>query len=102
MLANSLVAKAYLRRGLWLWLVARATITTVLLIAGADAWNLSASALTVVVLLIVALGWFETFRHRERALLGNLGVSPLLLSAFFAVPALLGETLLGIGATVFA
>lgn len=102
MLANTLVANAYLRRGLWLWLVIRATITTVLLIAGADARKLSTTALADVVLLVVALGWLETLRHRERALLGNLGVSPLLLSAFFAVPALLGEALLRIGAAVLA
>ena len=100
MVPNTLVASAYLRRGLWLWLVIRATITSVLLIAGADVRKLSTTASVEVVLLIVVVGWLETFRHRERALLGNLCVSPLLLSTFFAVPALLGEAILRIGTSV--
>jgi len=78
MLVNSFVAKPYLLRGLWLWLVARAPITILLVLVGADGLNLSASAQVEVVVLVVALGWIETLRRRERALLGNLGVSPVL------------------------
>lgn len=102
MVPSTLVTNAYLRRGLLLWLVIRAALTCVLWIAGDEVWQLSAIALVEVVLLIVALGWLETLRHRERALLGNLGVSPLLLSALFAVPAMLGEAMLRIGASVLA
>jgi hypothetical protein len=58
--------------------------------------------LVEVVLLIVALGWIETWRHRERALLGNLGISPFVLSAFFAGPALVGEFVFRVGAALLA
>jgi hypothetical protein len=102
MVPNTLVANAYLRRALLLWLVLRGAITFVLLIAGADIWKLSTTALVEVVLLTVVLGWLEILRHRERTLLSNLGVSPLALSILFAVPAMLGEAVLRIGATVLA
>jgi hypothetical protein len=100
MVPNTLVANAYLRRGLLLWLLLRAVITSVLFIAGAEIWQLSATALVEVVLLTVLLGWLEILRHRERTLLNNLGVSPLILSSLFAVPAMLGEAMLRIGVSV--
>jgi hypothetical protein len=99
---NSLVVRAYLFRGALLWIVARAAITGALVLAGSDAVKLSTTALVEVVLLIVALGWIETRRHRETALLANLGVSPLLLSVFFAGPALLGEFMLRLGTALLA
>lgn len=99
---NPLVVQAYLLRGALLWIVARAAITGALVLAEGDALKLSTTALVEVVLLIVALGWIETRRRREGALLANLGVSPLVLSAFFAGPALLGEFVLRFGAAVFA
>lgn len=102
MLPNPLVIRAYLFRGVLLWIVTRVAITSVLLLAGVDAIKLSTAAIVEVVLLIVVLGWIETLRHRERALLGNLGVSPVLLSTFFGAPALLGELVLRIGGAVLA
>ena len=99
---NPLVVRAYLLRGALLWIVARAAITGALVLAGGDALKLSTTALVEVVLLIVALGWIETRRRREGALLANLGVSPLILSVFFAGPALLGEFVLRFGAGLFA
>lgn len=99
---NPLIVRAYLFRGALLWIVTRAAITGVFVLAGGNALKLSTVALVELVLLIVALGWIETRRHREISLLGNLGVSPLVLSAFFAGPALLGEIVVLIGAAVFA
>ena len=97
---NQLVVRAYLLRGAVLWIVTRAAITGVLLFTGANALKLSIASLVEVVLLIIALEWIETNRHREHTLPGNLGVSPLLLSVFFAAPALLGELVLRVGAAV--
>lgn len=102
MVPNTLVVSAYLRRGLLLWVVIRAAITFVLLIAGADIRKLSTTALVEVILLIVVLGWLEILRHRERTLLSNLGISPIVLSILLAVPAMLGEAALRIGASVLA
>jgi hypothetical protein len=99
---NPLVVRAYLFRGVLLWIVARATIAGALLLAGGDALKLSTTALVEVVLLIVALGWIETRRRREGVLLANLGVSPLMLSVFFAGPALLGEFVLRFVAALLA
>jgi hypothetical protein len=102
MRVSSFVAKPFLLRGLWLWLVIRAPITILFVLTGADGLNLAASAQGEVVILVVALGWIETLRRRERALLGNLSVSPALLSAFFVVPALLAEGLLRTAAAILA
>jgi len=99
---NPLVVQAYLLRGALLWIVARAAIAGALVLAGGDALTLSTTALVEVVLLIVALGWIETRRRRESALLANLGVSPILLSVFFAGPALLGEFVLRFAAALLA
>ncbi|MFL5569431.1 MAG: hypothetical protein ACJ772_02505 [Gemmatimonadaceae bacterium] len=82
--------------------MARAAIAGALVLTGADALSLSTTALVEVVLLIVALGWIETRRHRESALLANLGVSPIVLSVFFAGPALLGEFVLRFAAALLA
>jgi hypothetical protein len=81
-----------------LWIVTRAAISIVLVLAGSNALKLSPATLVELVLLVVALGWIETRRRRESALLGNLGVRPLVLSVFFGAPALLGELLLRTGA----
>lgn len=99
---NPLIARAYLFRGALLWIVARAAITGALVLADGDALKLSTTALGEVVLLIVALGWIETRRRRESVLLANLGVSPILLSVFFAGPALLGESVLRFAAALLA
>lgn len=99
---NPLVAQAYLLRGALLWIVTRAALTGALVLAGGDALKLSTTTLVAVVLLIVALGWIETRRRREGALLANLGVSPFALSVLFAAPALLGEFVIRLGAAVLA
>ncbi|MEO5590338.1 MAG: hypothetical protein ABIS03_12185 [Gemmatimonadaceae bacterium] len=100
-LPNFLISQSYLLRGISLWVLTRVAIAGVLLLAGGDAVELSTAAALEVVVLIVALGWIETFRHRERTLLGNLGVSPLVTSLFFAGPAILGELFTRIGGAFF-
>jgi hypothetical protein len=97
---NSLVLRTYLVRGALLWIVTRAIITGALLLAGSSALRLSPAAFIEVVLLIVALGWIETRRRHESVFLANLGVSPLVLSTLFGVPALLGELLVHTGAAL--
>jgi hypothetical protein len=83
-----------------LWIVTRAAISGALVLAGSNALKLSTAALIELVVLVVALGWIETRRHREGVFLGNLGVQPLVLSVFFGAPALLGELLLRSGAGI--
>lgn len=99
---NGLVVRAYLFRGVLLWIAARAAITVALMLAGEDPIRISGFTGVGIVLLVVVLGWIETRRRREGALLANLGVSPLLPSVCFAAPALLAELLLRFGATLFA
>lgn len=53
----------------------------------------------MIVLVATGLGYAQTARLREFALLGNLGVSRAELAAFFALPALAGELLI---ATTYA
>ena len=99
---NRLIARAYLFRGASIWIVARAAIAVVLVLADGDPLRLSTTALVAVLVLVVALGWIETRRRREGVLLANLGVSPYLLSGLFAVPGVLGEIVLRFGAGLVA
>ena|SRR5689334_14186861 len=98
---NRLIIRAHLRRGARLWLIARAMLSGVFLLAGTNPFRLSAIVAVEIVLLTGAVSFIETHRRRERALLANLGVRPLILGALFAAPALIGEVTLRLGGTAF-
>jgi hypothetical protein len=99
--ANSLVDRAYLRRGAVLWLLARALLSVVLAFADASPLALSSQASVITIVVVTTLGFAQTMRLRESVLLGNLGVSRPMLAAFFALPALIGElAIAAIGAAV--
>lgn len=95
---NRLVVRAYLSRGARLWLATRAMLAAVFLLAGSNPLRLSAAVVLEVILLSVVVSFLNTHRHRERALLGNLGVRPFMLAILFAGPALIGEAALWLGA----
>lgn len=99
---NPLVVRAYLARGAKLWVLTRALLIVAFLFANADPFRLSAVEFVGVITLSAALGFLETRRHRERALLGNLGVSPLVLGAMFTGPALAGEIAFCLGVAALA
>ena len=94
---NRLVVRAYLSRGARLWLVTRAMLSGVFLLAGTNPVQLSAAVVVAIILLSVVLGFLETHRRREGAFLANLGVRPLVLGALFAGPAMIGEVALRLG-----
>jgi hypothetical protein len=71
-------------------------------LAGSDALRLSVRAFVAIVLLVLVLGWIETGRRRELTLLGNLGTSRLVISAFLTSPAVFGEIALRTAASIFA
>jgi hypothetical protein len=48
----------------------------------------------------VGVGIFDTYLRRERDLLANLAIHPLELAGVFAAPALLGELLVSLAASV--
>jgi hypothetical protein len=97
---NRLVVRAYLSRGAWLWLAARALLSAVFLLAGTNPLQLSAAAVVEIILLSVGLSFLETHRRRERVFLANLGVRPLVLGALFAAAAMTGEVALRLGGAV--
>ncbi|MGH7670608.1 MAG: hypothetical protein ACRENQ_14075 [Gemmatimonadaceae bacterium] len=93
---------AYSARGARLWLGTRAIVIAVLMLGGADPFELTAGTVIVMVGLSIAVGFVDTYRHGERMLLANLAVSPLLLGALFAVPAIVGEAALRLAAVAFS
>ena len=93
MLPNALIARAYVARGARIWLGARAILMVILWLGQSDL-KLSLLASIQVVALSIALSFIDTHRHRERALLGNLGMQPVTVDALFGLPALLGEMML--------
>ena len=98
---NRLIVQAYLSRGARLWLIVRAMLSGVFLLAGTNPVRLSALVGVEIVLLTGAVSFLEIRRRRERALLANLGVRPLVCGALSAAPALIGELALRAGGTAF-
>ncbi len=80
-----------LRRGLFSWVIARATLAMALLLTGNPPWGDGGPVGLGVVVLTTALGLIEVERARERVLLANLGVALPNLILMLAAPALLGE-----------
>lgn len=98
---NSLIVRSYLLRGARLWLATRILITGVLLLSGFHPFRLSFLAMGMVVVISALVCLVETYRHKERALLGNLGVGAFALVLMFVAPAILGETSIAVGRLVF-
>jgi len=91
---NQLIVRAYLLRAAGLWLAVRSASGLVMAFAGSDPLRFTIGASVVVVALSIAVGFVEIGLRRESALLGNLGVSPLVLGCIFAAPAAVGEAIL--------
>jgi hypothetical protein len=93
---NSLLVRAYVVRGAWLWLGTRALLAIMLLLAGGSPLDLGGGGDLLAVALAVGLSFLETHLRGERFLLANLGAHPVMLGALFAAPALAGEIVLGL------
>lgn len=83
-------------RGAQLWAGARLLAGAVLALAGEDPLYLNVSSAFLLVANCIALGLADVHRRHERALLENLGVSRFARTAFFALPALIGESVIAI------
>lgn len=101
MLPNRLIVRAYAVRGFTLWLLTRLLISGFLLMAGENPFAVSPIALVYIVLISAVASVVETKRRHELTLLGNLGVSRRQLAAFFTVPAIAGEMLIGLSTLPF-
>lgn len=100
--SNWLLARAYLIRGVVLWLLARLLISVAMLLADADPLALSPRASAIIILVATALGLAQTMRLREGVLLGNLGVSRPMLAICLALPAFAGELIIALAGAAFA
>lgn len=94
MLPNLLVTRAYVVRGLWLWVGVRAVAAAVFATAELEPLPLSAGAVIQVILLCVIVGFVDIRRRHERALLGNLGLGNAAMTLLFVAPAIFGEIIL--------
>jgi hypothetical protein len=65
-------------------------------LAGTNPLDLSFMSAMWIVGISTTLGAADVVRRHERALTENLGVSRMMLLAFFAVPALVGELVIGL------
>lgn len=86
------IVTSYLARGTVLWVVTRALVSVVLMLARGDLF--APSALLSAVVLSTGLAVVETHQRREWALLGNLGVRFPVVVILVAAPPLAGEALL--------
>jgi hypothetical protein len=102
MLHDTLITRTWVVRGAILWFLARLVISAVIAAAHHNPFAISARSSAIIILVATALGYVQTARLREGVLLGNLGVSRAELSAFFALPALVGELLIAVAHVVLA
>ena len=93
---NPLIARAYLTRGLYLWLGARLLASASMTLGGGNPLDLSFIQAMWMIGISTALGLADVRWRRERALTENLGVTRTMLVALFAIPALIGELLIGL------
>jgi hypothetical protein len=90
-ISDSLIVRTYLLRGAVLWLLARVLISAVIFAAQGDPFAFSSRSAVIIIAVSTAVAFAQTIRYRERAFLGNLGVTRASLAACYALPALLGE-----------
>jgi hypothetical protein len=92
-LPNSVVARAYLLRGIGLWVGGR--LLHALVLALAELPPLPVSKLTSLHVIFVTglLALADIHRRKERAFLGNLGVSRATMAAICGLPAAIGEAI---------
>ena len=91
------IVRALAGRSVRLWLVVRVVMVVVPLANGADLAELlrwHPGGALVVLAVCVLLGFVDTRRRGERALLGNLGASDRQLAALFLLTAAAGELVL--------
>ncbi|HEY2165514.1 MAG TPA: hypothetical protein VGH04_16065 [Gemmatimonadaceae bacterium] len=86
--------QAYLVRGATCWIAAHAVVAIVAWFGGLPALPLTASGAVEMIAASVALGFVDTRRRREMALIGNLAIHPVALTGALATPAVLGELML--------
>jgi hypothetical protein len=91
MLPNPLVVRAYVLRSARLWLGVRAVTVVVLAVAELSPFPRSPKAALLFILISTALCIVDVWRRRERALIGNLGVSLRTVAIVSVVPPALGE-----------
>jgi hypothetical protein len=101
MLPNPLVVRAFTLRSTRLWLITRATASLFVVLAEGHPLRLSVGAVLLMVVLSVTVCFFETWRRRERALIGNLAMSSWVLASLFVLPPVLGEAVLFVLGSLF-
>jgi hypothetical protein len=86
--------QVYLVRGATCWLAAHAVVAAVAWFGSLPALPLTAFGAFEMIALSVALGFVDTLRRREMALIGNLAIHPVALTGALAMPAVVGELIL--------
>lgn len=99
MLPNSLIIRAYCFRGARLWLTLRALLSALFVVAGGEPFDVPVAVAVAIIALSVFLSFLDTYRYRERVMLGNLGVRPSVLAGLFFIPAIIGEATLFLGSS---
>ena len=97
---NPLIIRAYLARGAYIWIAARISAGAMLALAGSNPIHFTFVVASLMVAVSTMLGVVESGRRHERALLENLAVSRTSFCILLAAPALFGELLMSLAASV--
>jgi hypothetical protein len=90
-LPNAIVTRAYLNRGVPLWIFGKLLLSVALLLAELDPLRVSFQGSILMVALTAILGLVDIHVRGERALIGNLGLSRSTLALIGATPAVVLE-----------
>lgn len=90
-LPAGIIVRSYLARGAVLWVVTRALVSVVIVLARGAPFAFSAVLCTVV--LAICLGLLETHQRHEWALIGNLGLRRRVVAILLGLPAVAVEAL---------
>lgn len=88
--------QAYLIRGAWLWVAARALAGMIFLLASANPIRFSPVVSVALVAAIILLSYIDLRRRGESNLLHNLGIPAVVTVALATLPAVAGESAMAI------
>lgn len=91
------MAIGLLRRGVILWLLARAMVVSVsAAFSGQVSVRLLPPTACALALGVGALGFLDARRRNEHRFLANLGISPIVIALICTIPPLVGELAIGV------
>jgi hypothetical protein len=97
---SGLVGRAYLTRGALLWASIRVLAGVLFVVLDSNPAHVPLIVSASIVSLVFALSYMDLRRRHEKVLLHNLGIPAAFVVIVAAVPAIVGESIIHLAATI--